>query len=120
MDEISKVVLAKAIVLLKALKAEYVIQIPDAPMINEGSIEVVAPRERKRRQMTVPYGTYSIFLTGKGFDAMLPGDVFLLEPGEFDAESLRSAAVSRGCKLWGNGSVMSTIKNNVIEFMRLQ
>jgi len=120
MDEISKVVLAKAIVLLKALKAEYVIQIPDAPMINEGSIEVVVPRERKRRQMTVPYGTYSAFLTGKGFDGMKVGDVFLLEPGEFDAESLRSAAVSRGCKLWGNGSVMSTIKNKIIEFMRLQ
>jgi hypothetical protein len=46
--------------------------------------------------------------------------VLLLEPGELEAEALRSAAVSRGCKMWGNGSVMSTIKNNVIEFMRLQ
>jgi len=81
---------------------------------------VVAPRERKRRQMTVPYGTYSTFLTGKDFDGMKVGDVLLLEPGEFEAEALRSAAVSRGCKLWGNGSIMSTIKNNVVEFMRLQ
>jgi len=119
-EQITQIALNKAIMLLKAIKAEYVIQIPDEPIINEGSLEVVAPRERKRRQMTVPYGTYSTFLTGKGFDKMQPSDVFLLEPGEFDAESLRSAAVSRGCKLWGNGSVMSTIKNNVIEFMRLQ
>ena len=120
MEEISKIALGKAIMILAALKADYVIQIPDEPIINEGSLEVVAPRERKRRQMTVPYGTYSTFLTGKDFDKMQPSDVFLLEPGEFDAESLRSAAVSRGCKLWGNGSVISTIKNNVIEFMRLQ
>jgi hypothetical protein len=120
MEEISKIALSKAIMILAALKADYVIQIPDEPIINVGSLEVVAPRERKRRQSTAPYGTYSAFLTGKGFDKMQPSDVFLLEPGEFDAESLRSAAVSRGCKLWGNGSVISTIKNNVIEFMRLQ
>jgi hypothetical protein len=120
MDEISKVVLAKAIVLLKALKAEYVIQIPDAPMINEGSLEVVAPRERKKRQQTAPIGTYRDFLVAKGFDAMLPGDVLVLDPGELNAESVRGAAVARGCQMWGNGSNMSTIKNNVIEVMRLQ
>ena len=120
MEEISKIALGKAIMILAALKADYVIQIPDEPIINVGALEVVAPRERKKRQMTVPYGTYSAFLTGRDFDGMKVGDVFLLEPGEFDAESLRSAAVSRGCKLWGNGSVISTIKNNVIEFMRLQ
>jgi hypothetical protein len=120
MDEISKVVLAKAIMLLKALKAEYVIQIPDAPIINEGSIEVVAPRERKKRQQTAPIGTYRNFLIANDFDNMQPGDVLVLDPGELNAESLRGAASARGCHLWGNGSNMSTIKNNVIEFMRLQ
>jgi hypothetical protein len=120
MEEISKIALGKAIMILTALKADYVIQLPDEPIINVGALEVAKPSERKQRQMTVPYGTYSNFLIGKGFDSMQPSDVLLLEPGELDAESLRSSAVSRGCKLWGNGSIMSTIKNNVVELMRLQ
>ena len=120
MEEISKIALGKAIMILAALKADYVIQIPDEPIINEGSLEVVKPSERKRRELTVPYGTYSAFLIAKGFDKIQPGDVMQLEPGEFDADSLRSSAISRACKLWGNGSAMSTIKNNVVEVMRLQ
>jgi hypothetical protein len=119
-EQITQIALNKAIVLLKAIKAEYVIQIPDEPIINEGSIEVVAPRERKRRVSTAPHGTYKDLLLSLGFDEMKVGDVMMLDPGLLDVESVRKSAVSRGCHRWGNGSILSTIKNNVVEVMRLQ
>ena len=120
MEEITQIALNKAIMLLKAIKAEYVIQIPDEPIINEGSIEIAEPRNRKRRTVTAPHGTYRDFLMNAGFDAMQPGDVMKFEPGELHAESIRKSAVARGCHQWGNGSIMSTIKDNVVEVMRLQ
>jgi hypothetical protein len=120
MEQITQNVLAKAISLLKALKAEYIIRLPNEPMIKEGSLEAVEPKIRKKRGATAPIGTYKNFLVASGFDQMMVGDVLRLEPGALSADSLRSSAVSRGCSLWGNGSIMSTIKNNVIEVMRLQ
>lgn len=120
MEQITQNVLAKAVALLKALKAEYVIQLPNEPIIKEGSIEIVVPKIRKKRGATAPIGTYKNFLIDKGFDQMMIGDVLRLDPGTLNIDSVRSSAVSRGCSIWGNGSIMSTIKNNVIEVMRLQ
>jgi len=118
MEQIQVIMLEKALRILNAIDLDYVIQVNDgSEPYKKGKLEVVVKKVSKRNQ-TVPRGTYKDYLIKNGFDDMVVGTPFVLNPLLLDPIALRGAAVSRGCQLWGNGSINSTIKNGLIEFLR--
>jgi hypothetical protein len=47
------------------------------------------------------------------------GDVLVLECGDISAESVRSTSGSLSNKWWGVGTIVTTIKDNTLEMMRV-
>jgi|TARA_R110000868_G_scaffold331298_4_gene592274 hypothetical protein len=111
-------VLNKAVAMLSAIKAEFVIKTEDGEYIKMGNLEVQEPKTRKRRS-EFPHGTYKNYVESFGFSAMQVGDVIVVPKGVFDAETVRGSLSSRACKMWGNGSAVTSIVGDVIEILRV-
>jgi hypothetical protein len=119
MEDTKKVVLDRAVKLLNALKLPYVIVLDDGEKISQGGLDVVEKKIRTRRPSTAPLGTYTNFLRDKGMQEMEIGDVLVLECGDISAESVRSTSGSLSNKWWGSGTIVTTIKDNTLEMMRV-
>jgi hypothetical protein len=108
--------------MLKAVNAKYIVVLPDGSVISQGGLELAQPKQaakRKRRDSAVPHGAYTVFLQAKGFDSMEKTDVLQLDVGGFDPEAVRGVACSRAAKMWGNGSVITTVSGKLIEILRV-
>ena len=113
-------VLNKAVAMLSALKVDFVIKTEDGEYIKMGNLEVQEPKTRAtKRKSEVPYGTYKNHIESFGFAAMQVGDVLVVPKGEYDAEAVRGSLSSRGCKLWGNGSTITSIVGDKVEVLRV-
>lgn len=115
----------RALDLLKALKAKYVILLTDGTVIEEGGLElkpvkVVKERTRHPADPTVPYGTYTRHLKEQGLDKMAVGDVISVDPLTFPIESVRGTAGAWAVKAWGKESVITAMRNGLIEIMRVK
>ena len=114
--------IAKAEVMLKAVNAQYIVVLTDGSVISHGGLELAQPKQavkRKRRDSDVPHGTYTTFLQLKGFDAMEKSDVLQVDVGLMSPESVRGVACSRAAKLWGAGSVITTVNGSTVEILRV-
>jgi hypothetical protein len=116
--------LSRAIGLLTALKAEYIIKLPDLDLIVQGDMQLMPAKPpkpaRKRREQTAPHGAYTNYLREQGVDKMQVGDVLSFKPEGFDAQRVRGVASSLGGKCYGDGSVITAVVNGVVEIMRVQ
>ena len=123
---IQQIAAQKALYMLKALKAKYVIVLVDGTVLEEGGLQLAVPkpepkpRTRKPVDPTVPYGTYTKYLKEQGLHAMLPGDVLVIDLLTFAPESIRGTAGALAVKLWGNASVLTSVRNGMVEIMRLK
>ena len=115
--------LARAISLLTALKAEYVIRIPDLDPIVQGNIQLMPVKPpkpvRTRRPATAPHGAYTHYCRKQGVDKMQVGDVLSFTTDGLDAQRVRSVASSLGGKTYGDGSVITSVINGVVEILRV-
>lgn len=114
--------LSKAEVMLMAINAKYIVVLPDGSVISHGGLELAQPKQdnkRKRRNSTVPHGTYTSFLQANGLDAMQKSDVIQVDVGGLEPEAVRGVACSRAGKLWGAGSVITTVRGRVLEVLRV-
>lgn len=118
---VSATALARAITLLTALKAEYVIKLPDAEPVVHGDLRLMPtkPTKGKRRASTEPYGAYTNYCREQGVDKMQVGDVLAFTPFNLDAERVRSVASSLGGKTYGDGSVITAVRNGIVEILRV-
>jgi hypothetical protein len=114
--------LSRAIGLLTALKAEYIIKLPDLDPIVQGDLQLMPakPAKGKRRPPTAPHGAYTNYCREQGVDKMQVGDVLSFKPDGFDAQRVRGVASSLGGKTYGDGSVITAVINGVVEIMRVQ
>jgi hypothetical protein len=115
--------ISKAEIMLKAVNAKYIVVLPDGSVISQGGLELAQPKQaikRTRRDADVPYGAYTILLQANGFDKMETSDVLQVSVGEMSSESVRGVACSRAAKLWGAGSVITTVIGNTVEILRVQ
>jgi hypothetical protein len=121
-DSVTEVAVTRAETLLRAVKAKYIIQLPDGSVISQGGLELVVPKltKRQRRDPSVPYGSYTSLICACGFDQMQVGDVITIDTTGFDAESVRGVVSARASKLWGNKSSISSVKGSMIEVLRVQ
>jgi hypothetical protein len=114
--------IAKAEVMLKAVNAKYIVVLPDGSVISQGGLELAQPKQaikRKRRDTEVPYGAYTVLLQANGFDKMEKTDVLQIDTGAMSPESVRGVACSRAAKLWGAGSVITTVNGSTVEILRV-
>ena len=114
--------LSRAIGLLTALKAEYIIKLPDLDPIVQGDLQLMPakPPKGKRRPPTAPHVAYTNYLREQGVDKMQVGDVLSFKPDGFDAQRVRGVASSLGGKCYGDGSVITAVHNGVVEILRVQ
>jgi hypothetical protein len=114
--------LSRAIGLLTALKAEYIIKLPDLDPIVQGDLQLMPakPAKAKRSAATAPHGAYTNYCREQGVDKMQVGDVLSFTPQTLDVQRVRSVASSLGGKTYGDGSVITAVINGVVEIMRVQ
>ena len=114
--------LSRAIGLLTALKADYVIKLPDAEPIVYGDLQLkpIKPPKGKRSPATAPHGAYTNYCREQGVDKMEVGDVLTFTPKMLDVQRVRSVASSLGGKTYGDGSVITAVHNGVVEILRVQ
>ena len=114
--------LARAINLLTALKADYIIQIPDLDPIVHGDMQLmpVKPPKGKRRAPTAPHGAYTNYCREQGVDKMQVGDVLSFTTDGLDVQRVRSVASSLGGKTYGDGSVITAVHGKIVEILRVQ
>lgn len=122
MPSVVEKAVSKAELMLRAANAKYIIMLPDGSVISHGELELAqpkAPAKRQRRDASVPHGGYTAFLQVSGFDKMEKSDVLQLDVGAMEPEAVRGVACSRAAKLWGAGSVMTTVAGRVVEVLRV-
>ena len=114
MSGVKQQTLKRALAMLNAIGASYAVI--DEEGTKHGTLEITEKKTRGK----YPYGTLSTY-AGKHIANMSVGDIQEIPFGEFDGESVRSAAVSWACYHWGNGTVTSaTVKDKkVVEVLRI-
>lgn len=114
--------LTRAIDLLKAIKAEYIIHLPTQEPIVHGSLQLAPtkPPKGKRKALSAPYGTYTALCRAKGVHTLQVGEVLAFSTDNLNPERVRAVACSLAGKTFGNESVMTSVSGNIVEVMRIK
>lgn len=113
--------LSRAIELLKAIKAEYIIRLPTQELVTQGDMQLMSTKPAKqKRARTLPHGAYSNMCRIKGVHTMKVGDAIIFTSDGLDAQRLRGAAAAMACKLYGNESVITTVNGTCVEMLRVK
>ena len=116
MTQLQEQVLKRAIAMLEGIKCSYAII---DPLGNKhGLLDVKEPAVRGGRKH--PHGERSGYVRGF-ISAMKVGDVVDVPLGKYDAFDVQSSSTSAAHKLWGRGSVTTTINRpkQVVELLRI-
>jgi hypothetical protein len=116
MSQIQEQVLKRAIAMLEGIKCSYAVI---DPLGNKhGLLDVKEPAVRGGRKH--PHGERSGYVRGF-ISAMKVGDVVDVPLGKYDAFDVQSSSTSAAHKLWGRGSVTTTINRpkHVVEILRI-
>ena len=115
MMEIQLRELNKMMTLMTAMNCQFKIITPDGQEFGDLEIATTTPG----RNLKYPYGTLSGFYRPLiNLDAKI-GEVQIIDPGQFEAEEIRSSASSYLTKKWGKGNYTTSITKGMIEIMRI-
>ena len=117
MSQIQENTFKRAIVLLDSMKCVYAIM---DPLGNKhGTLNVNETRKNKRIPK-YPYGQRSIYIR-KYMESMSVGDVVQIPFDKFGGPDVQQSVGSTGWRMWGKGSVTSTMvqANKVVEVLRI-
>ena len=117
MSQIQEQALKRAISMLEGMKCSYAII---DPLGNKhGNLAVQEPSVRSGVRK-FPHGERSTYVR-TFISSMNVGDVVSVPLGKFDALDVQSSSTSAAHKLWGKGSVTTTINRpkSVVEIMRI-
>jgi hypothetical protein len=120
---VTEIAVTRAVTMLRAANAKYLIQLPSGDVVSHGGLELAPqkrPVKRQRRDPSVPYGSYTALIRAAGFDDMAVGDIITVDTTGFEAESVRGVISARASKQWGNQSCISSVKDAMIEVLRVQ
>lgn len=116
LTKVEQIAIDRAITLLRSLKAQYKIILPDGTEHGE----LVATKPKAKRNSKHPHGMMSAYFQPLVKD-MQPGEVLTIDASIYGPVDLR-ATLSGWCTTrWGKGSVITSInhKNNTVEVMRV-
>lgn len=109
----------KALSILKAANATYVVVDEDNETYIHGDLEVKSTK--RTRKLLKPYGTYSQIIASVKLPELKVGDIVKVDATKFDveAERLRGAMAAKANALWGKEAHVSTVVGSEVEFMRI-
>jgi hypothetical protein len=121
MKELQEKELKRLITFLDAINCQYKIITNDGQTFMRGNVVPAPPKpERKKRNLTMPYGTiaahYRPFIDMKA----KVGDVMEIPLAHFDPVTLRGAISSYLTKGWGKKTYTSMIAKDSIQIMKTQ
>jgi hypothetical protein len=117
MSNIQEVVLKRAIAMLEGLKCSYAII---DPLGNKHGLLAVKEPTVRSSVRKHPHGERANYIRAYT-SAMMVGNVVEVPFGKFDALDLQSSSSAAAHKMWGKGSITTTINrtNGVLEIMRI-
>lgn len=117
MSQIQEQALKRAIAMLEGMKCSYAII---DPLGNKHGLLAVKEPVVRSGARKHPHGERSGYVRGF-ITAMRVGDVVDLPIGKYEAIDVQSSAASAAHKLWGKGSVTTTINRpkQVVELLRI-
>lgn len=109
--------------LLRAINGvQFIVLMPDGTQITHGDL-VLAPTKavtvRQRRGSVFPIGAYTSHLKAVGLDSLPVGEVMVIDPAPYPIESIRTGACNYAIRIWGKDSLTTTLRNGLVEVMRL-
>ena len=121
LGELQKIALAKALAMLRAADAKYIVVLPGGTELAHGDLKLAPPEpaiKPRTRKQVVPTGTYK-----KAYDPFLKG----MQVGQsvripyngLDPEGLQSACTAWCSSNWGKGSAMSHKAEDAVEVIRI-
>jgi hypothetical protein len=120
MDIISKA-LEQAERILKGVRANYIIVMPDGETRVQGDLKLAAPEAPAKRQFKFKRGELKA-IYGAPIDALDAGEVWKCLPLEgITPDELRAAAGTYAARVYGNENVMTSVDNKAgtVEILRL-
>ena len=117
MSEFHELVLKRAIAMLEGLKCSYAII---DPLGNKHGLLAVKESNSRSSVRKHPHGERANYIRTY-MSAMMVGNVVEVPFGKFDALDLQSSSSAAAHKMWGKGSITTTINrtNGVLEIMRI-
>lgn len=117
MSQIQEQALKRAISMLEGMKCSYAIIDPLG--IKHGLLAIKEPVVRSGVRKH-PHGERSTYVRTH-LNPMMVGDIAVIPFGKYDALDVQSSSTSAAHKLWGKGSVTTTINRTkqVVELMRI-
>ena len=117
MSQIQEQALKRAISMLEGMKCSYAII---DPLGNKHGLLAVKEPVVRSGVRKHPHGERSTYVRTH-LNPMMVGDIAVIPFGKYDALDVQSSSTSAAHKLWGKGSVTTTINrpNSVVEIMRI-
>jgi len=117
MSQIQEQALKRAISMLEGMKCSYAIIDPLGNKHGLLAIKEPVVRSGVRKH---PHGERSTYVRTH-LNPMMVGDIAVIPFGKYDALDVQSSSTSAAHKLWGKGSVTTTINRTkqVVELMRI-
>ena len=117
MSQIQEQALKRAIAMLDGMKCSYAII---DPLGNKHGLLAVKEPAVRSGGRKYPHGERSTYVRAY-ISAMAIGDVVNVPFGKFDALDVQSSSTSAAHKMWGKGSVTTTINRTkqIVELMRI-
>ena len=118
LGELQKLALSKALAMLRAADAKYIVVLPGGTEIAHGDLKLAPPETKITRKRVVPIGTYK-----KIYDPILRGmqvgQIVKIPYDGHDKHGLQSACTAWCSSNWGKGSALSHMTADALEVMRI-
>lgn len=116
---VKQIATERAIIMLKASGAKFVILTEDGQKITHGEIDIVEPKiVRRQKNPGRPIGAL-IKHYGPYVEAVKPGESTLIPLGPFQMKELRGAVSAYACHRWGKKSAIVASKGeDCVEILR--
>jgi len=117
MSQIQEVALKRAIAMLEGMKCSYAII---DPLGNKHGLLAVKEPVTRSGSRKYPHGERSTYVRTY-LNPVMVGDVVDVPFGKYDALDVQASSTSAAHKMWGRGSVTTTINRTkqVVELMRI-
>lgn len=119
MKDVQVSALNKAIKLLDAIGAEYIIAPQGEDRIVKGNLMAVERKRSKRKPSKHPFGTFTHLYRNVGVDKMEPGDVVSIPTNGFGKAEIQRSLGAFANGLWGRGNFTTHSNSKEVQIMRI-
>lgn len=125
MSSTQAIALERALAMLNASGAEYIVRMPDGAEYQRGEMRLAEPKPVREKDPNKPkrgskygWGALAHYVTPL-MSAVNPGDVLVIPFDRFEPKDLGHAVSAAAVRMWGSGSHISTRTAAGVEVLRV-